>query len=255
MGPREKGKEKRMETNTAQAGDARRDALFEAQKKADERHRRMKEVAGTHLRETMTRWLDRLGIADALTVGSVVVDFAVKLEFAPDSRGYRNGIEAYFRPGWQSECMAECGKRRFLEVSINSVRLAAGRSHDVLVAKIAGRLAEHIAEIEADLLDFGWDAYDAAERELYAARDALSQYDAKCAAAECERKAQEVRARLVAGVRVDTCERSALRRPDDVRTIERVSTKCLFFKNGDKRRVPLADALKKIVNGVWRIVE
>ena len=244
-----------METNTAQAGDARRDALVEAHKNAGERHRRMRKEAESHLRKTMTRWLDRLGMADALTVGSVTVDFEVRLEFAPDSRGHKDGIDAYFRPDWVSERRAEGGKRRFLEISINSVRLAVGRSHDALTAEIAGRFAERIAEIEADLLDFGWDAYDAAEREMNAAKDAVRLYDAKCAAAEYERKAQKVRERLAPGVRIDTRERITLRRPDDVRTVEWVSPKCLFFKNGDKRRVPLADALKKIVKGDWRIVE
>ena len=255
MGLREKGKGKTMETDTAQAGDARRDALVEAHKNAGERHRRIREEAGTHLRETMTRWLDRLGISDALTVGSVTVDFAVKLEFAPDSRGYKDGIEAYFRPDWVSECRAEGGKRRFLEISINSVRLAVGRSHDALTAKIAGMLAEHLAEIEADLLDFGWDAYDAAEREMNAARDAVRLYDAKCAAAEYERKAGEVRARLVPGVMIDVFAKIGYRRADAERTVEWISPKCLFFKNGDKRRVPLADALKMLVKGDWRIVE
>ena len=244
-----------MEKNTTQAGDARRDVLVEAQKSADERHRRMKEEAGTHLRETMTRWLDRLGMADALTVGSVIVDFAVKLEFAPDASGYKDGIEAYFKPDWVSECSAEGGKRRFLEVTINNVRLAVGRSHDTQVAKIAGSFAEHLAEIEADLLDFGWDAYDAAEREMNAARDAVRMYDAKCAAAEYERKAGEARARLVPGVKIDVFAKIGYRRADAERTVEWVSPKCLFFKNGDKRRVPLADALKMLVKGDWRIVE
>ena len=244
-----------METNTTQAGDARRDALVEAHRNAGERHRRMREDAGTHLRETMTRWLDRLGMADALTVGSVIVDFAVKLEFAPDASGYKDGIDAYFKPDWVSECRAEGGKRRFLEVTINSVRLAVGRSHDTQVAKIAGRFAEHLAEIEADLLDFGWDAYDAAEREMNAARDAVRLYDAKCAAAEYERKAGEIRARLVPGVKIDVFAKIGYRRADAERTVEWISPKCLFFKNGDKRRVPLADALKMLVKGDWRIVE
>lgn len=244
-----------METNTTQAGDARRDALVEAHRNAGERHRRMREDAGTHLRETMTRWLDRLGMADALTVGSVIVDFAVKLEFAPDASGYKDGIDAYFKPDWVSECRAEGGKRRFLEVTINSVRLAVGRSHDTQVAKIAGRFAEHLAEIEADLLDFGWDDYDAAEREMNATRDAVRMYDAKCAAAEYERKAGEVRARLTPGVKIDVFAKIGYRRADAERTVEWVSPKCLFFKNGDKRRVPLADALKMLVKGDWRIVE
>ena len=244
-----------METNTTQAGDARRDALVEAHRNAGERHRRMREDAGTHLRETMTRWLDRLGMADALTVGSVIVDFAVKLEFAPDASGYKDGIDAYFKPDWVSECRAEGGKRRFLEITINSVRLAVGRSHDTQVAKIAGRFAEHLAEIEADLLDFGWDDYDAAEREMNATRDAVRMYDAKCAAAEYERKAGEVRARLTTGVKIDVFAKIGYRRADAERTVEWVSPKCLFFKNGDKRRVPLADALKMLVKGDWRIVE
>ena len=244
-----------METNTTQAGDARRDALVEAHRNAGERHRRMREDAGTHLRETMTRWLDRLGMADALTVGSVIVDFAVKLEFAPDASGYKDGIDAYFKPDWVSECRAEGGKRRFLEVTINSVRLAAGRSHDALVAKIAGRFAEHLAEIEADLLDFGWDDYDSAEREMNAARDAVRMYDAKCAAAEYERKAGEVRARLARGVKIDVFAKSEYHRADAERTVEWISPECVFFKDGDKRRVPLADAVKMIVKGDWRIVE
>ena len=244
-----------METNTAQTGDARRDALVEAHKNAGDRHRRIREEAGAHLRETMTRWLDRLGMADALTVGSVIVDFAVKLEFAPDASGYKDGIDAYFKPDWVSECRAEGGKRRFLEVTINSVRLAVGRSHDTQVAKIAGSFAEHLAEIEADLLDFGWDAYDAAEREMNAAKDAVRMYDAKCAAAEYERKAGEVRARLAPGVKIDVFAKIGYRRADAERTVEWVSPKCLFFKNGDKRRVPLADALKMLVKGDWRIVE
>ena len=244
-----------METNTSQAGDARRDALVEAHKNAGERHRGMKDEAGTHLRETMRRWLDRLGLANALTVGSVTVDFSVNLEFAPDSRGYKDRIEAYFRPSWQSERRGGVEQRRILEISINSVRLAVGRSRDVLVAKIAGRFAEHLAEIEADLLDFGWDAYDAAERELSAAKDAVRVYDAKCAAAEYERKAGEVRARLAPGVKIDVFAKIGYRRADAERTVEWISPKCLFFKDGDKRRVPLADALKMLVEGDWRIVE
>ena len=93
------------------------------------------------------------------------------------------------------------------------------------------------------------------EQAASAADGALRRFDEAAAKAERDRKAAEFRKRLDAGVHVNVGKPYYGAKEEEVKTVERITAKCLFFKEDYGGRTKLDEALQNLVNGTWRIAE
>ena len=173
----------------------------------------------------------------------------------PDERGRTDDIDVCFCTDLYGERNPDGSKRRNLEISMRSTRLKVGRKEDLLMAAVAGKFAENLAAMEADFRAFDWALFDRTEQAASAADGALRRFDEAAAKAERDRKAAEFRKRLGAGVRVNVGKPYYGAREEEVKTVERITPKCLFFKEDYGGRTKLDEGLQKLIDGTWRIVE
>ena len=249
----EKQKEKTMNENMT--NESERETLVATRDTVGERYKEVCRMAIAHQKKTMEDWIERLGLGGKFQVARVNLNCGMAVTTMPDERGRTDDIEVYFRPEWDGHRTSDGAKVRSLEFSIRSTRLSVERENDLLMATVAGKFAENVAAIEADLRAFDWALFDRTERADYAAGEALRRFDEAAAKAERDRKAAEIRMRLDAGVRVNVGKPYYGAKEEEVKTVERITAKCLFFKEDYGGRTKLEEALQNLVNGTWRIAE
>ena len=232
-----------------------RETLVATNDTAGERYKEMCRMAIAHQKKTMEDWIERLGLGGKFQVARVNLSYGMAVTTMPDERGRTDDIEVRFRPEWDGSRTSDGARVRRLEISMRSTRISAERPGDLLMATVAGKFAENVAAIEADLRAFNWAHFDGAEEAAYAAAWALKRFDEAAAKAERDRKTEEFRGRLTVGLRVNIGKRYYGASEDAVKTIERVSAKCIFFKEDYGGRTKLDEALRNLLNGTWRIVE
>ena len=242
-----------MNDNTTNASE--RETLVATRDTVAERHKEVCRMAIDHEKNTMEAWIERLGLGGKLQVARVNLAYGMAVTTMPDERGRTDDIDVNFRPEWDLRRAADGSRVRILEIAIRSTRLSVEREKDLLMATVAGKLAENVAAIEADLRAFDWALLDRTERAECAANDALRKFDEAAAKAEHDRKAAEIRKRLDAGVRVNVGKPYCSSSEDVVKTVERITAKCLFFKEDCGGRTKLDEALRKLVDGSWRIAD
>lgn len=109
--------------------------------------------------------------------------------------------------------------------------------------------------MEADFRSFDWAFFDRTEKAMGAEDEAVKRFDEAAAKAEYGRKAAEMLARLKPGVKVNFGKPNTWSAEEEVKTIEKVTAKCVMFKEDFGKQKKLVEILQNLVNGTWRIVE
>jgi len=242
-----------MDENMTNASE--RETLLATRDTVAERRKEVCLMAIAHQKKTMEDWIKRLGFDGKLQVARIDLNCGMSVTTMPDERGRTDDIDMYFNPDWGGRRTHNGARVRSLEISIRSTRLSVERENDLLMATVAGKFAENVAAIEADLRAFDWALFDRTEQAASAADGALRRFDEAAAKAERDRKAAEFRKRLGAGVRVNVGKPYYGAREEEVKTVERITPKCLFFKEDYGGRTKLDEGLQKLVDGTWRIAE
>ena len=242
-----------MNENTMNTSE--RETLAATQEAVAERFKDVCRRAREHQQKTMEYWIGRLGFGGKLQVGSVNLGYGMSVTTIPDERGRTDDIDNWFRTDFCGARESDGSRRRSLEISARSTRLAPDRKADLLMAIVAGKFAENIAAMEADFRSFDWALFDRTEKAMGAADEAVKRFDEAAAKAEYDRKAAEMLARLKPGVKVNFGKPHTWSAEEEVKTIEKVTAKRVLFKEDFGKQKKLGEMLQNLVNGTWRIVE
>ena len=242
-----------MNENTTNASE--RETLVATQEAVVERFKEICRKAVAHQKQTMEDWIERLGLGGKLRVERVNLGSGMSVTTMPDESGRTDDIFVWFRTDFDGARNPDGSKRRSLEISMRSTRLMVGREEDLLMAVVAGKFAENVAAMEADFRTFDWALFDRTARAVYAADEALRDFDAAAKRAEFDRKAAEMLARLTPGVKVNFGKPYAWANDEVVQTIEKVTAKSVLRADGSRRQRKLAEVLRNLVNGIFRIVD
>lgn len=241
-----------MNENTTNAGE--REALVAAQEEAAERFKEVCRKATAHQKKTMENWIERLGLGGKFRVERINLSYGMTVATMPDERGRTDDIDVCFSTDLYGERNPDGSKRRNLEISMRSTRLKVGRKEDLLMAAVAGKFAENLAAMEAAFRAFDWALFDRTEREVCAADEALRDFDAAAKRAEFDRKAAEMLARLMPGVKVNFGKSCAWANDEVVQTVKKVTAKSVLLADGSRRQRKLDEVLHNLVNDTFRIV-
>ena len=153
-----------MDENMTNASE--RETLLATRDTVAERRKEVCLMAIAHQKKTMEDWIKRLGFDGKLQVARIDLNCGMSVTTMPDERGRTDDIDMYFNPDWGGRRTHDGARVRSLEISIRSTRLSVERENDLLMATVAGKFAENVAAIEADLRAFDWHSVLYRERKM-----------------------------------------------------------------------------------------
>ena len=136
-----------------------------------------RDIGNEHLRATIGRWLEKLGLDEQASVADVNLGQIAVVETAPNCKGRTERIHVFFRPDWMRQGIPAEERVPKLQIDVPALRARVGLEPERTAAVVAGRLVENIEEIEADLRRFDWLSAAKVEDAVRNARRALSDFD------------------------------------------------------------------------------
>ena len=136
-----------------------------------------RDIGSEHLRATLVRWLEKLGLGEQASVTDVNMGQIAVVETSPNCKGRTERIHVFFRPDWMRQDTPAERRIPKLQIDVPAIRARVGLEPERTAAVVAGRLVENIEEIEADLRRFDWLSAAKVEDAVRNARRALSDFD------------------------------------------------------------------------------
>ena len=179
--------------------------------------------------------------------------FEIAIPDEKQPRWYHTDLH-YRKDGWREE------DPRRLTMSVASYgSFGAGDASMVRLMTVVGRLAERLADIEAEFAKIDWATFEELQYACQRSYDAIHAFDREAEEARVEAEKVEARKALVAGAVIDTNPNGGLL--NRIR-IEKVTAKMVFWKklrwNGEleysTQTSKIDEVCHRLANGWWAIV-
>lgn len=203
--------------------------------------------AEQHTNGIVQRWLNDLGITDAKVVNTRANEY-FEIGVAKDGNYRHHTFDLYFEKNWREE------ERKF---RMNVATFGTFAPSDLPECKYyiaVGKIAEHSAEIERDLLNFDWKRYDEVQMKFYEEKYKLENFDREQKKIEEEQKKNEFRRMIRVGAKVNCGKRHRWSETEDVKTIENVTAKNVVFAEDWGHRTKIEELLVNLIAGSWKFV-